>query len=349
MKKLALICLLALLASLYPEQGEARRRRRWRRRAKPRVALVPIAGTGRAARKLAYKLTRSLSKRLRRGRKLIRLSGRRGAKLRSCLQEPQCVRQLGRKHRVRFLVAGHVLQAGRTFHVDLAVVSVELGGVANSVSFRTRSKWKVVTGGAATAERLLRGAPRAVAKAKAKAPPKVESKPPAKPPVVATAKPEPDVPKLRDEQPEEPIDPKKLLADQNKPPELPKGSATPAGEKGFFSSILAKRYWAGWTALMGSTGALVAAIVFGVTSRGAISDAQSTELQVDAWTLRDKAEKNALTANIFFGVAGAAAIASGVLFYLEYKTEQRERSRRKLRVDLRVMPQGGAVGLQGHF
>lgn len=348
MKKLALICLLAFLATLYPEQGEARRRRGWRRRAKPRVALVPIAGTGRAARKLAYKLTRELGKRLRRGRKLVRLSSRKGAKLRSCLQEAACVRELGRKHRVRFLVAGHVLQAGRNFHVDLAVVSVELGGVANSLSFRTRSKWKVVKGAAAKAERLLRAAPRAVAKAKAKAP-KVEPKAKAEPPAVATKPPvDPaDVPKLNNE-PEEPIDPKKLLADQNKPPE-PKAGQGAAGEKGFFSSIFAKRYWAGWTALMGSTGALVAAIVFGVTSRGAISDAQSTEVQIDAWTLRDKAEKNALTANIFFGVAGAAAIASGVLFYLEYKAEQRERRRRKLRVDLRVMPQGATLGLQGTF
>lgn len=347
MKKLALICLLAFLATLYPERGDARRRRRWHRRAKPRVALVPIAGTGRAARKLAYKLTRELGKRLRRGRTLVRLSSRKGAKLRSCLQEAACVRELGRKHRVRFLVAGHVLQAGRNFHVDLAVVSVELGGVANSLSFRTRSKWKVVKGAAAKAERLLRAAPRAVAKAKAS--PKVEPKAKAEPPAVATKPPvdPPETPKLNNE-PEEPIDPKKLLADQNKQPEQPqKGQAT--GEKGFFSSIFAKRYWAGWTALMGSTGALVAAIVFGVTSRGAISDAESTEVQIDAWTLRDKAQKNALTANIFFGVAGAAAIASGVLFYLEYKAERRERRRRKLRVDLRVMPQGATLGLQGTF
>jgi TolB-like protein len=357
-----LVAAVVFLTLLWPDVGDARRRRRRYRRAKRvRVAVVPIAGTGRAARKLAYKLTRKLVRKLKRNRRrrVVLLSRRRVAKLRRCLQEPDCVRGLGRKLRAKYIVAGHIMRVRRAYHVDLAVISVELGGVATSRSFRTRSAWKVVSSGSARIARLLRAAPKAARKAlaakKAKRDepaPKPPEDPPKTPVVQVDQGERPDVPKLGGEDPK---DPKKVLAEQRQ-----SAAAAPqaAGEPTFFSSVLAKRYWAGWLALGAGVAALGAGVGFGVISSGAASDAKAAEEQVEAWTLRDKAEKNALTANIMFGVAGGAVIAASVLFYLEYRSERAEHRRRKLRaspsgprmnVDVGLAPSGATLGLRGTF
>ncbi|PIE65967.1 MAG: hypothetical protein CSA24_01260 [Deltaproteobacteria bacterium] len=332
------------LTTLWPDVSDARRRRRYRRAQRLRVAVVPIAATGRAARKLSYKLTRKLLRRLKRKRRrqVILLSRRRLAKLRRCLQEPACVQGLGKKLRVEYIVTGHIMRVRRAYHVDLAVVSVALGGVATSRSFRTRSAWKVVSAGSARGERLLGAAPSAARKAIAAKKPKPPEDPPKAPGVQIDKGEQPDMSKLGGE---DPTDPKTILAAQRRSA----GPVTPKGGEPGFSSLFAKRYWAGWLAMGAGVAALGAGVAFGAISRGALSDARDSSKQVDAWTARDKAEKNALTANIMFGVAGGAMIVAGVLFYLEYRSERAEHRRRKLRADVAVMPGGAALGLRGTF
>jgi hypothetical protein len=119
-------------------------------------------------------------------------------------------------------------------------------------------------------------------------------------------------------------------------------------EMSFFSNIWAGRYWLGWSVLGVGVATLGGATAFGIISNGAESDARNAGTQVEAWQHRDKAEKNALVANILFGVGGAAVITSVVLLYLEYR---QERSERKRALDLAVIPTpgGAAFSLGGRF
>ncbi len=163
---------------------------------------------------------------------------------------------------------------------------------------------------------------------------------------------QPEVPTLGGE---DPVDPKKLLADQKKAASglspSAKKEAARAHEPTFLTSVFSKRYWVGWLSLGAGVAALGSGIIFGLRSSSAVSKAEIAEMQVDAWVARDEAQKNALAANILFGVAGAAAITAAVLFYLEWsdeRAEHRKRSR-KLTVDARWFPGGAGLGLSGRF
>ena len=91
-------------------------------------------------------------------------------------------------------------------------------------------------------------------------------------------------------------------------------------------------------------GALITGIVLGALSRSAADRAADIELTYDEATdYHDQAKQRALGANITFGIAGAAAVASGVLFYLSYRSERRAAAA------LVPGPDGAALLLEGRF
>lgn len=98
-------------------------------------------------------------------------------------------------------------------------------------------------------------------------------------------------------------------------------------------------------AVMGvAGGALVTGIVLGALSRSAANKAADIELTYDeAAAHHDTAKRRALGANVTFGIAGAAAVASGVLFYLSYRSERRAAAA------LIPGPDGAALLLEGRF
>jgi tetratricopeptide (TPR) repeat protein len=98
-------------------------------------------------------------------------------------------------------------------------------------------------------------------------------------------------------------------------------------------------------AVMGvAGGTLVTGIVLGALSRSAADRAADIKLTYDEATgYHDKATRRALGANITFGIAGAAAVASGVLFYLSYRSERRAAAA------LVPGPDGAALLLEGRF
>ena len=77
------------------------------------------------------------------------------------------------------------------------------------------------------------------------------------------------------------------------------------------------------------------------------------QLQPQSWTMRDKAQKSALTADILFAAGGAAVATSLVLFYLEYKKETRELRAKddgnNLSIGVNVAREGGGISLKGRF
>jgi len=121
-------------------------------------------------------------------------------------------------------------------------------------------------------------------------------------------------------------------------------------DKSFVKRIWQRRYRYGWATAGVGVAALSAAAVFGVLSSKANKSAGEARLQVDAWTLRDKAQKNALTANILFAVSGAALVTSAIIFYREHKKETRElRSGSDMTIGVNVAKGGGGVSMQGRF
>lgn len=81
-------------------------------------------------------------------------------------------------------------------------------------------------------------------------------------------------------------------------------------------------YWPAWTVLGAAVGAGGAGLALGLISRKRAEELNEPGLAglgiptSEAQSRHDTASKMALTANILFGVAGAAAITAGVLFYV---------------------------------
>lgn len=116
------------------------------------------------------------------------------------------------------------------------------------------------------------------------------------------------------------------------PPPLP--PATPASSP----------YLPAWIVAGVAGGSLVTAIVLGALSKSSSNNAEDISLTYDeAKAHHDKATRRALGANIMFGVAGAAAITSGVLFYLGYRGKEKARTR----VSVAAGPTGVLLRLQG--
>jgi len=85
--------------------------------------------------------------------------------------------------------------------------------------------------------------------------------------------------------------------------------------------------WPAWIALGAGVAAGATGIALGALSRSAARRAENLALPYhEAQTHHDRAKTMALSANILFGVAGAAAITSGVLFYLGWHARRAEAS-----------------------
>lgn len=80
------------------------------------------------------------------------------------------------------------------------------------------------------------------------------------------------------------------------------------------------RYWPAWTTLVLAAAAGGTGLALGLLGRSKADEANDLSLpDAKARPLRDTAESMVLSANILFGVAGAAAIASGILFYVGHR------------------------------
>jgi tetratricopeptide (TPR) repeat protein len=90
---------------------------------------------------------------------------------------------------------------------------------------------------------------------------------------------------------------------------------------------LFRRYLWAWVGLGATVIAAGAGVTLGVLARDSEDRASDTSLTYDdAKAHHDRAQSRALGANIMFGVAGAAAVATGVLFYLGSRSGERPRT-----------------------
>jgi tetratricopeptide (TPR) repeat protein len=90
---------------------------------------------------------------------------------------------------------------------------------------------------------------------------------------------------------------------------------------------LFRRYRSAWIALGVAVGAASTGLALGVLSRRDEDKAADDSLTYDeAKKHHDRAKNRALGANIMFGLAGAGAVATGVLFYLGSRSGERPRT-----------------------
>ncbi|MBW2731268.1 MAG: hypothetical protein JRH20_02685 [Deltaproteobacteria bacterium] len=297
---------------------------------KAKVGLVPITSTGKKARRVAKKLTRKLVKSLRRGRGkgFVVVKRRAAAYLRKCLQDKACRLRESHKLGVDYWLTGHLLKMDGRYHIDLQIVGKSVGVIGSrSVDGTSRKLLKSCVG---CAKKLVADAAkkgRALAR------------------------------KRRGERARRAAVEKQAqrMDRTDEPPSADALTLTPKtpanDDRGFLSSVFAGRYWMAWTATGLTVASLGGAITFGVVSSSSASDAESdTITQVEAWKHQDQAQRNATMANIFFGVSGALAIASGVLFYLEYRQDMGERSHAPApKTSMRLLPGLGGLSLVGTF
>jgi TolB-like protein len=358
MTRLGTLILCCSVLTMVPTSSEARRRSR------TRVALIPLSASGRAAAKVARKATRAMAKRMRRNRRIsvVVFNQRRAARLRRCMQVPECVKAVARKLRVRYMVTGQVLKLGRAYHVDMMVVARATGGVVSSGTFRVRRPWSAQTRASRLALNLVHKARRGVRIASANTT-ATDAVPATSAPLFSRSEAESaaNIVEVRDqENPLRPSEPKprkaETVAAASSPDLAPTAAAAAPAEvvvnkePGLVSRLASRRYMHAWAVASAGVATLGAGVAFGVISSKANTAAGEAEYQREAWLQRDKAQKNALTANILYGVGGAAVLTSVVLFYLEHRKEMREqRNERDISLDFQVAQQGGGVSLKGRF
>lgn len=323
-------------------------------RSRTRVAVVPITSSGRGAGKVAWKTTVAVTKKLRKNRrvKAVLISRRRTARLRKCLQVPECVRAVSKRLRVKYLVAGHITRMRRTYHVDIRVISGSTGEVMSSNALKA-NKWGARFRGARVAYRLVRKAQRGVQVAAASTS-ATDASYSSNGPLFSRSEAESAANIIEERDQENPLTP---AAD--KVAQVESGAAsvsldTPVVTKKDdslpISRFFASRYWHAWTAAGLGVAALGTGAAFGSITMKANDAARGAENQREAFLNQDKARKNALTANILYGVGGAAIVSSVVMFYLESRKEvQERRNLRDLSIQLNVAQQGGGVLVQGSF
>ncbi|MCC6746201.1 MAG: hypothetical protein IT371_00995 [Deltaproteobacteria bacterium] len=344
------------------------------------MALAPMTASDAAAGRVARGVTSRVLKRLKKGKraKVVMLGGLGGAKLRKCMQVPSCVQAVSRRLKVRYVVAGHVTRAGRSFQLDVRVLSAAEGTVMGTENLEARRTPALLLKGPVLAARLLARAdvggegkkavasdfqPEVVSRSDADA----ETAPDGdfKPEVVKQSAGEAQMAGLggeEDDEKEDPLTPPGKTQPQAKAKLASftgeaAGGVAPAAvevppaqqEPGFMSRIFTKRYWHAWTTLSVGLGALAGGAAFGVMSRQANQEAADAQVQPEAWTLRDKAQKNALTANILLGAGGAAVATSVLLFALEYRKESKERQSEKLSIGFDLAKGGGSLMVGGRF
>jgi TolB-like protein len=362
MKRIATLVVCCSVLMVAPQASEARRRSR------TRVALVPLSASGRGAAKVAWKTTRATAKKMRRNRRVrvVVLNRRRAKRMQRCLQVPRCVQLVARKLRVKYLVTGQVSRLGRGYHVDMMVVSRTTGEVISSGSYKVRSRWRAKARGARLAMRLVYKAKRGVrvAAASTTATDAVETRAP----LFSRSEAESAAAIIEERDQENPLTPGEEKQEPEKKPATTVASVqspdlTPTAERaapaevvvnkepGLASRLFSGRYVHAWSVAAAGVATLGAGLAFGVTSAKANAAAQEAEYQREAWLQRDKAQKNALTANILYGVGAAAVTTSVILFYLEHSKESKElrNNKQDLSLEFQVAQKGGGVVVKGSF
>jgi TolB-like protein/F0F1-type ATP synthase membrane subunit c/vacuolar-type H+-ATPase subunit K len=339
-----------LVAAAIPNADAARRT--------TRVALIPLSSTGKGASRVAWRATTSMAKQLRRNRRVrvVVLAQRRAQRLAECLQVTHCIRSVSEKLRVRYLVAGHVTKMSRrSFRVDLRVVRGADGEVVSSDAFTTRTgkgshsgrlalrlvrkagQVRVAAASTRATDVPLRGAPLFSRSEAASAAYTPEGK-------------DVENPLTPEEEKAEPEEMKTATAVDGAPASAsPAATPTIQKETSFGTKIFSKRYTHAWATFSAGVAALGAGVAFGVISKNANQAALDAEYQKEAWLSHDKAQKNALVANILYGVGGAAVLTSAVMFYLEHRKEVREHRNEDLNIDLQVAQGGGGLTVSGSF
>jgi len=348
MTRRSLIPLVALATVLGP-LGQASGR--------TRVALIPLAHTGKNASRVAWRATASMAKKLRRSRgvKVVVLGQHRAARLHQCLQVRDCIQAVTRKLNVRLLVAGHVTRvSNRMFHVDMRVVRAD-GEVVSSESFRTSTGKGNASGYIAV--KLVRKASRvrlATAPAKTATDALSSGEPlfsPSEAAMVANLAGEASDQEnpLTPPSEKKPAVKKAASLDGGKSPAAAP-AATVNKEPAISTNIFSRRYTHAWATLGAGVAALGAGVAFGVVSKNSNQAAQDAEYQKESLLNYDKAKKNALVANVLYGVGGAAVLGSALMFYLEHRKEVREkRKERDLSIQLQVAHSGGGLTVSGSF
>lgn len=318
-----------------------------------RIALIPFSANGKGAHAVAVTASSAMSKALKRQKKLkfIMLPEKRGADLRTCLQDRACVKKLGQGLRADYFITGHVEKQTSLFFMDIRVISSSTSDVIISEMIRVpnaNAAKKRSPQFAAKIQGAIKKSQKTYAKSDAKEKKFVTSD---NSDVLARSGPGDEENPLTNKKPAPPPQPKQLDST------LAKDSAADAmaekeAKKGpsLVSQLVSKRYWPAWAAAGAGLTALGVGITFGVVSSNANSTAQETTSQPEAVINHDKAEKNALVANIMYGISGGAFIASAVLFYLEHRKETSE-SYAGLPINLtwNVSGKGYALMLEGRF
>jgi TolB-like protein len=321
------------------------------RRSGARVAVVPVSTDQPAVRKAAAKATRAIVKRLQRqGHRVTLVAPRQAVKLQRCLQEASCVETVGERMGVRYFVAAFAQRLGRAVHVDLRIIATRDGAVVASRAFERPSPAAIIGATAAVAQALLFDAENGVKVASASA---VRGNDAQYGEVLTRSEAESaaQIVEVRDEeQPDAPktAPTKKLALATGAGAAAALDAATPVVQRETSISVFSGRYWHAWTAAGAGVAALGAAAVFGVFSRKANRAALEADTQPEAWSLQDEARKNALGANVMFGVGGAALAASAILFFVEARQERREQ-RERLHLGINIARSGGQLTVQGRF
>jgi TolB-like protein len=311
---------------------------------KERLAVIPLSTTGAGADAAASALVRGLLKAFKHAKKVQTLLVGQGReeKFRLCLQKRSCVRAVARQLRVRYFLTGHVTAQGGGYHVDLRVVSARTGdGLASDSATVDRGEEAV---------RLAATLVDSARKAQPAPAPEQEEKEDNEEPVTdSDAKLAAAIIEQRDtEDPTASPEERKRAAEEarraakDKEPDL----VVPPG---WTPRITSARYWHFWTTAAAGIAAIGTGVVFGVISKQAVDAGREAPSQRQSFIERDKAKKNAMVANILFGAGGALVLTSGLLLFLEYRSERADAARPRYQLGMNLGGGGGTLCVTGEF
>jgi TolB-like protein len=334
-----LLCLLGLALALPDTSLAARRGAKGRER----LAVIPLSTTGAGADAAAASLVRGILKAFKHAKKTQALLVGQGReeKFRLCLQKRSCVRAVSRQLRVSYILTGHVTSQGGGYHVDLRVISARSGeGIVSDAATVDRGE-EAVRLAATLVDRARRTQPAPVV-AEEKGDDGEE------PVTESDARMAAAIIEQRDTE-----DPTATPEERRQAAEEAKRAGKQEPERvvppGWTPRVTSGRYWHFWTAAAVGVAAIGTGVVFGVISKGAVDAGRAAESQRQAFIERDKAEKNALVANVLFGAGGAVLLTSGLLLFLEYRSERADASRPKVELGVNLAGGGGSLFLWGKF
>jgi len=315
-----------------------------RRGGKERLAVIPLSTTGAGADAAAASLVRGILKAFKHARKVqpLLVGQGREERFRLCLQKRTCVRAVCRQLRVRYVLTGHVTAQGGGYHVDLRVISGRTGdGIVSDTVVVDRGD-DAVRMAATLVDRARRTQP-------APAQPEDTGDDGEEPVTESDAKMAAAIIEQRDtEDPTATPEERRRAAEEARRVAKEKEPA-PVPPPGWSPRVTSRRYWHFWTTAAVGIAAIGTGVVFGVISKQAVDAGHATESQRQAFIERDKAQKNALVANVLFGAGGALLLTSGLLLFLEYRSERADVSRPRVTLGADLHRGGGALHVMGEF